>query len=265
MNRLRPLPIFARIARTYVREAPSLLLLATLVFIPVGLVHAIALQADVDSLNLTSGLEVAAVVAALAILTITGLLGEVFYSGVVAISLTHAEHGHAPSLREIARALNYRSLLAIDLIFGAAVTVGLALLIAPGVAIFVWFGLAGPIVEIEGHGVRSAFRRSMSLVRGHFWTVFSVLVPVELLGDGFSALAATQVHHLFGDSLPAVWLAEALSNILLTPIYAVAAVLLTLELIASKDGAMPPPRLAQALAETREESAQARHQAKQGG
>ena len=49
------------------------------------------------------------------------------------------------------------------------------------------------------------------------------------------------VHQPFGHSLLATWLAESLSNIVLTPVYAVAAVLLTLDLIAEKDGVAARP------------------------
>ena len=41
---------------------------------------------------------------------------------------------------------------------------------------------------------------------------------------------------MLGHSLPAIWAAESISNVALTPVYAVAAVLLTLDLIAEKDG-----------------------------
>jgi hypothetical protein len=66
--------------------------------------------------------------------------------------------------------------------------------------------------------------------------VLLVLVPVEIGGDGLTELITGQVHHMLGDSLPAIWAAESISNVALTPIYAVAAVLLTLDLIAEKDG-----------------------------
>ncbi len=52
--RLRP------IGRTYVRWAPSLLLLALIVFIPLGLIHAIAIQAEVGSFDLDSVVEMLA-------------------------------------------------------------------------------------------------------------------------------------------------------------------------------------------------------------
>src|SRR3977135_414721 len=55
----------------------------------------------------------------------TGLIGEVFYTGAVAISLTHPKEGRPPPLGEIARMVNYGPLIAIDLIYGALVAIGL--------------------------------------------------------------------------------------------------------------------------------------------
>jgi hypothetical protein len=238
-ERIRPISIYVRIARTYARRAPSLLLLAVVVFVPLGLIDAITVNAEVGSLSASNGLLLVAAAGAVVALTVTGLIGEVFYSGAVAISLTYAEHGRAPSLREIASRLNYRRLIAVDLLYGLIVAAGLILLFAPGVAAFVWFGLAAPVVEIEGRGVRGAFQRSWDLVRGRFWTVLMVLGPIEVAGDGIGGLAAGLAHRLLGHSLLGTWIAESLSNVVLAPIFAVATVLLTLDLIAEKDGVRP--------------------------
>ncbi len=243
---IKPISIYVRIARTYVSHAPSLLLLAAVVFVPLGLLDAIAINVEAGPLDPANGLLSAAAAGAIVVLALTGLIGEVFYSGVVAISLTHAVHGRPPSLPAIVRRLNYRRLIAVDLIYGAVVAVGFILLIVPGVAAFVWFGLAGPVVEIEGRTVQDAFSRSCKLVRGRFWTVLVVLGPIELLGDVLTDLLTGLVHHHLGHSLLGIWTAESLSHIVLTPIYAVAAVLLALDLIAEKDGA--PARLHSALA-----------------
>jgi len=228
--------MYVRIGRTYASRAPSLLLLATIVFVPVGLIDALTIEAGVGSFNALGGFEIAA---ALLALSATALVGEVFYSGVVAISLTHAEHGRSPRPSEIARQLNYGQLIAVDLLYGLLVAVGLILLLAPGVVLFTVFGLSGPVVEIEDRGVRAAFARSLHLVRGRFWAVLAILAPVEILGDSLSDLLVGFIHHQLGHSLAASWLAESLSNIVLTPVYAIAAVLLTLDLIAEKDGASP--------------------------
>jgi hypothetical protein len=240
VSRLREVAsIYGRIGRTYRAWAPALLLLATIVFVPLGLLDALALHIEVDALDLGSGLEIAAAVGAVAAITITALLGEVFYAGAVAVSLTHPVHGQAPPLREIAGRLKYRRLIGIDLLYGAIVAAGLLLLIGPGVAAFVWLGLAGPIVEIEDRGIRGAFSRSIELIRHHFWTVFLILVPIEIGGDAIAAAVAAVVHELLGHTLLATWLAEAAANVLFAPIVAIAAVLLTLDLIAEKDGTGP--------------------------
>jgi hypothetical protein len=174
-----------------------------------------------------------------AILAITGLLGEVFYTGAVSIALTHPHDGEPPSLPEVVRMVNYRRLIAVDLIFGALVSVGFVLLFVPGLVAFVYLGLSAPVVEIERRTVREAFARSVRLVRGSFWLVASVLVPIELAGDALTNLATELMQDLLGESLLAEWLADAASNIAFTPFYAVAAVLLALDLIATRDGSSP--------------------------
>jgi hypothetical protein len=229
--------IYGRIGRTYLSKAGSLLLLATVVFIPIGFLDALTTGVEVDSLDTFSLLRLAAVVGAVAAITMTGLLGEVFYSGAVAVSLTHPEHEKAPSTLEVARRLDYRRLILVDIAYVAIVIVGLLIFVVPGILVFVWFGLAGPVVEIEGRTVRGALRRSASLVRHNFWLVFLVLAPVELAGDGVAELVGHLVHGALGDSFFATWIAESAANIVFTPIFALAAVLLTLDLIASKSEA----------------------------
>lgn len=234
---------YLRIVRTYTRWAPFLLLLGAIVFVPIGLIDAIAVHLEIGSLDVEGGLEILAVALAVLALAGTGLIGEVFYSGTVAVALTHPHDGRPPSLREIAARLKYRRLIAVDLLYTLVVAVGLLFFVAPGAAAFVWLGLAGPVVEIEGRGVRAAFARSLRFVRGRFWLIFWVLVPVEIAGDGLGNLAVSLAHDLLGDSLPTAWLAESLSNIVLTPFYAVAAVLLTLDGIAREDGESPRLRV----------------------
>lgn len=231
---------YERVWRTYRSWAPSILALALVVFLPLALLDALTMNVELDSLDLTSGIKVAALALAVGVVTATGLIGEVFFSGAIAISLTHPHGEEPPSLREIARRLRYGRLIAVDLLFVAIVAVGLLLGLVPGVLAFVWLGLAGPIVEIEERTAFGALRRSLQLVRGHFWLVFWVLVPVELGGDAIGGGLATLVHELFGHTFVATWLAEAASDIVLSPVFAVAAVLLTVDAIAARDGEAPP-------------------------
>jgi hypothetical protein len=230
------LGVYARIGRTYWRWAPSLLLLAVAVFVPLGLIHALTLSAELHSLDLEGTLHLLAILIAVVVLAVTGLMGEVFYTGAVAISLTHPRDGRPPSLREIAGMVNHRRLIAIDLLYGAMVAIGLVFLFIPGVLVFVWLGLAAPVVEIEHQGIRAAFARSVRLVRGKFWTVALVLIPIELAGDALTNVATDLTHNLFGSEFICEWIADVLSNIAFTPFYAVAAVLLTVDLIREKGG-----------------------------
>ncbi len=230
---------YARIWRTYISWAPSLLVLGLVVFVPLGALDAVALKVDVDALDLSSGLKIAAFLLAVGAVTTTGLLGEVFFSGAVAISLTHPEHERPPPITHIAKRLNYRRLIVIDILYVVLVAAGLALVIVPGLLVFVWLGLAGPIVELEERTVAGAFRRSIGLVRRNFWFVFWVLVPIEIVGDAIGEGAASLIHSLLGDTFLASWLAESAASIVLSPFFAVAAVLLTIELIRLKDGEGP--------------------------
>ncbi|HEU4705731.1 MAG TPA: hypothetical protein VFS64_00910 [Solirubrobacterales bacterium] len=231
---------YLRIWRTYWGWMPSLLALSIVVFVPLGLLDALSLTVDLDSLDLASGIKVAALMLAVGAVTMTGLLGEIFFSGAIAISLTHPHGQGPPSLREIAGRIKYGRLILVDVAFVAIVAIGVILGFVPGLLAFVFLGLSGPIVEIEERSAPAALHRSYQLVRGSFWLVFWVMVPIELAGDAIGTGLADFVHHRLGDTFLATWLAEALANAVLSPIFAVAAVLLTVDLIARKEGTAPP-------------------------
>lgn len=235
-RRAELISIYGRIWRTYIGWAPALLLLAVVVFVPLGLVHALTLEAEIGSFDFGAGMKVVGLAAAVFALAATGLVGEIFYTGAVAISLTRPHDGRPPSLRELAGMVSYGPLIAIDLIYGALVALGLAAFVVPGVLAFVWLGLAAPVVEIERQGIYPAFTRSVSLVRGRFLIVAAVLIPTELLGDSLTDLATHFTHGLFGSELLCDWLADTLANVAFTPFYAVAAVLLTVDLVREKGG-----------------------------
>ena len=238
----RIISTYGRIGRVYISWAPHLLLLAAIVFLPIGLVSALATEIEVDSLSIDSAIKVAALVGVIGAITATSLLGEVFYSGAIAIGLTHPEHEERPPMRAMARRINYRRLIVIDIVYVVLVLIGLAALVIPGVLVFIYLGLAGPVVEIEERTIRQAFRRSLSLVRGNFWFVFFVLAPIEIAGDVVGEFLGHLVHELLGESFLGTWLAETVASSVLSPLYAVAVVLITIELIHRKDGDGPTLR-----------------------
>lgn len=234
--------VYGRIGRTYLSWSPPLMALAILVFLPLGLIDALHTTAEFDRVDADTVLGVAALVGLAGALVATSLIGEVFYSGAIAISLTRPADAPEPTLREIAGRISYARLIVVDLVYVALVVAGLALLVLPGVLVFVFLGLAGPVIEIEDRGVRAALRRSFDLVRGHFWLVFWVFAPIEIVGDAIGEWIGHVVHGLLGDGFVGTWLGESTANIALSPLFAIAAVLLTVELIAARDGDGPAVR-----------------------
>ena len=231
--------LYMRIWRTYFSRAGTLLPLAFFVFVPLGLVHAIPVHVEAISLDVGSGFRILGAGLAVLLLAGTGLIGEVFYTGAVAIALTHPHDGEPPSLLQVARMIDYRALIVVDLVFGVLVALGIVAFVVPGILIFVYLGLAAPVLDLHHRGVRAALARSYRLVRGHFWLVLAVLAPIEIGSDAVIGGATALAHSLLGDSLIAGWLTDTATNIVLTPFYAVAAVLLTIDLIAEQDGAGP--------------------------
>jgi len=236
----RAAAVYAQIARVYRSWWAEILLLALIVFVPLGLVDA-AFADGVATLDPDHDLELLAMLSAAGLVAATGLLGEVFFAGTIGLSLAHAREGRPPPLGYIARRISYGRLIAVDLLYVLATVAGVLLLLLPGIAVFVLLALAGPAVELEERGVRSAFARSFRLVRSDFWLVFWVLMPIQIvggaIGEGIEALA----HGALGHGFLASGLAEAISNVALSPLFALAAVLLTTRLIALAEDD-PPPR-----------------------
>ncbi len=236
---MRARTIYVETARTFGRQAGFLLLLGAIVFVPIGFLDAVADRVGeihVSRLSDLSTLSAAALFLGFLAQSATTLVGEVFYSGAVALTLANSKQGHRPALLEIARSLSYGRLIAVDLLFALAVVVGLLLFVVPGVIAFTWFALAGPLVEIEGARTWSAFERSRRLVRGRFWTVLAALVPITLASEVLTDALLALSHGTFANALIGDWVGESLTNILLSPFYAVAAVLITLRLTAPVAG-----------------------------
>jgi hypothetical protein len=238
-RRRRLLGVYARLGRVYRDWAGRLLLLAVIVFVPLGFVDALLEQIDTSSLDVTSGFQIFALLGAIAAITASGLFGEVFFSGAIAASLTHPENEDQPGFVHLARHISYGKLIAVDLIFVAMMVLGAVLFIVPSILVFVYLSLSGPVVELEKLGIIAGFKRSFRLVRGHFWMAAGVLIPVEIVGDAINDAIVGVAHHTLGHTLLAAWLGESIGNIVTAPIASVAIVLLTLDLIHHRDGRAP--------------------------
>lgn len=235
----RVLSLYARTLSTYAERAPVLLALGAVVFLPLGLIENLSLEADVGDAGFGSGLAVLGILALTGAIAAGSIVGEIFYSGAVAILLTRSRRGEEPSFRDVAKRISYGRLLVVDLVFVLLVVAGLALLVVPGIVVFTWFVLGGTVVEIEDRGVRAAFTRSRRLAKGRFLTVLVALGLLQLVEESVAGGVAAAGEAVLGHSFVAEWLLESAANLAFAPIYAVAAVLLALDLIAEKDGAAP--------------------------
>jgi hypothetical protein len=225
--------VYARTLHTYRIHAGYLLILGAAVFVPLGLIDALAdrlTEIDPEEIEELSDIAAVGAAAGFVVQVITSILGEVFYAGAVALALAGGVEAKPSSLRSVARRLAYWRLILVDLLFVLGSAIGLALLIVPGIVFFTWFALAGPVVELEGAGVKTAFARSRQLVRGHFWVVLLVLLPIALMSELLATGVVTGLHELIHSPLLSDWIGESLTGTILNPFYAVAAVIITLRL-----------------------------------
>jgi hypothetical protein len=225
-------------AAAYRAYWPLLAIVAVVVFGPIVALELVS--EDLHAADTDGGLEVAeAIVAALG-LSLFATLGDVFYTGVVAAAVGMRREGVRRDLRQIASHLPYATLIAVDVLFALVVVAGLIALVVPGVILFTWFALAPAVVEIEGAGVRAAFARSRQLVSGSFWRVLALLVPVSLGGDALGVLLAESGPSLLGEGAAGEWLGGVIADVATAPLFALAAVVATHQLIAAHGEAAQP-------------------------
>jgi hypothetical protein len=239
---IRPTSIYRDTLRTYARRAPQLLLIGAIVFVPLGLLDATVGRIGAIGSAADNGITIAAVLALLLVQVVVGLVGEVFYSGAVANLIALTREGDRPSLRTLAARLAYGRLIAVAVLYDITVAVGLLAFVVPGVFLFTSLALAAPLVELQGCSVRKAFARSRRLVRGRFWRVLAVLGPITLASQSLDDAVRALGHHIVGHGLVADWFADAATSILVYPLYAVAAVLITLQLLGRPLAAGRPMR-----------------------
>ena len=117
------------------------------------------------------------------LLTVAGLavFGTEFFAGLMDRVAGQEERGHPREpLGHILRTLPYGRLILADVLLALLTLVFSIALLIPGIIFFTFYSLVGPVAVMEDRTVRSAFRRSRQLVRGHFWLVF-LLVTLPLL------------------------------------------------------------------------------------
>ena len=103
-------------------------------------------------------------------------------------------------------------LLAVAILAGIGIAIGLVLLIIPGLILITIWSVVVPVVVLEKPGVFAAFGRSRELVRSHGWPVFGTLVVTWLITIGVAIVGGIIVAALGGaDIIQAIvnWLLSA--------------------------------------------------------
>lgn len=214
------------VTRTSWRE---LLLLGLLLFVPLGLLTALAPGDGIEVERLDDPHLLTAVPLGIA-QVVAPLIGTVLFAGAASSAVSRHRGHEVDGVLALARKLPYGKLIAADILLVVAMGLGLLAFIVPGVIALVWFCLVAPIIEHEGGTVRHAFGKSRELVRGHFRQVAWLVWPAVLLQSVIEGLAETVAFGTLGHGFLAEWLASILGNILSDPVFALVVVILYLEL-----------------------------------
>jgi hypothetical protein len=116
-----------------------------------------------------------------------------------------------------------------SIIAAIAITIGLYLIIVPGLFLITIWAVIVPVIVIERSGVFASFGRSRQLVRGHGWHVFATLVLVFLI-----MLVVNIVLILIFSALPHLWgdgLSSIISGTLIAPYIAIVVTLVYYRLV----------------------------------
>jgi hypothetical protein len=162
--------------------------------------------------------------------SVLGVFGATFYSGLLDRLVGAAEYGgRRHSVGEVLRTLPYVRLMAAAALLLALTAIGTLLLIVPGLIVFTLFSLVGPLINIENHGVRGAFRRSAHLVRPRFWLVLAlVTLPIIIEDDVVSSVEAA----IHGQHLLWVFLTMGITGAAVGSVVGLIEVVLAYELVA---------------------------------
>jgi len=235
-ERLQLRPVLRTIWRTYRANARVLLIVSFVLFAPISLFDALLGDVEIDTNEVGTATAIALLLGVL-LNVIVGSLGHELDVGIAGAAVMRHRGGKEHSLRELIRGLPFGRLILADLIFSIGTAVGLLLLVVPGVLFFGWFALSGAVIKIENRSLFASFGRSRRLVRGSFWLVIALLGGLFLFQDLLTTATQSSAVWALGHGILADWLDALVVDMIVTPVYAVIAVVLCLELIAIKGGA----------------------------
>jgi hypothetical protein len=210
--------VFERIFEIYRGQFTLLIPAAFVLFLPVAIVSGLLYASDTGILG---GLIVAGL-AAVATFWFQGTVVEAsrdFLDG-------RRDHTFTSLFRSVLPVL--ATLIAAGLLATAATLVGFALLFLPGFLVLTFFAVVAPVIVIEQAGVIDSFRRSIELVRGTAWQVFSVIVVLFLLDFVANLVLRAMANN--ADSFVLYAVVALVVSLLVAPLRAIAASVMFFEL-----------------------------------
>jgi hypothetical protein len=192
--RLRVRELLRDVLVVYRRHWVGLITAAAIVFAPLAILDALLEEAHPHGFLAVGTITIGE--------SLLHLIGDVFYTGVVAASVI-AWRGGGPRLGPVgvARTLPWRTGTAVDVVLPLMTAIGFALLIVPGVLVYVYLALTPAIVELEHVGMRESMRRSLARVRGNFWRVLLVFVIVLGVSGAVEEVLQGLVTFTIGDGV----------------------------------------------------------------
>ena len=187
-------------------------LVAAALFVPPPLLAA-ALRGLRDSLEADPGLARGlGYVMGLLVVTLIQLAGPVVYAGYLDEAVGHEYFkGHRIHFRVVLRTLPWGRLVVADLILIIGATIGLALLVVPGLVWLTLFTLVGPVLVQERHGLVDGFARTLQLSRAAWPQILLLVVLLLAVEHGVHEWIHQALHHRdFWIEVGASWLVSAL-------------------------------------------------------
>lgn len=219
----------SKIFRTYRHQASVLLPAALIVFLPIAIINA-----------LIRSNWVGIIFSLLAILI--QLVGFYVFQGMVVQLVRDIQDGRRDSsmgqLFESAVPVLGALILA-GILAGIGITIGLILLIIPGLFLLTIWALIAPAIVVERTGVGGAFSRSRELVRDNGWQVFAVLAILFVIQFVAILILATIVVGISRSVIGAA-AAQLIAYVLIAPLSALAAATMYFELRQIKEAAPTP-------------------------
>ena len=126
-----------------------------------------------------------------------------------------------------------------SILAGIAITIGLLLVIVPGLYLITIWAVIVPVIVLERSGALASFGRSRRIVRGNGWHVFGTLVLVYII-----MLAVGIILGLIFSALPhslANGLSSIISGTLIAPFLALVVTLVYYRLAGDAQAPPPPP------------------------